>query len=52
MVLRPSRSSNRSVPVDQVFQSVVDSSLTWRTFSPLTWTLTDFVPGAGFGPLE
>ncbi len=38
--------------VDHVFRSVVGSSSVRRTFSPSTWLLTAFVPGAGFGPLE
>ncbi len=38
--------------VDHVSRSVVGSSSVRRTFSPSTWLLTVFVPGAGFGPLE
>lgn len=38
--------------VGHVFRSVVGSSSVRRTFSPSTWLLTVFVPGAGFGPLE
>lgn len=51
-MLTPAFSTSGSTRVAHRSHVPVDGSATCLTLAPLTYTLSDLVPGAGSGPLE